>query len=330
LLTRLPALLRPPGHRGPLIASGALLLAVGVLLIPLRFDELGAGAELVILLGAAVPVLGLGLQARLEEGRPPAYQSVLLVTGLVLLAAALSALADLLGADGPTSSSGLLWPSLALAAAASYPAARRGSAVCALIAAVSVTVALLALVDLVLSPDGLGPYRFLLVLVATACVLVSLRLRGSAPRHAVQLVNAAGLAVAALGLSFLLGELPGLFDARSEDAGAGWEALLLACGCGLVAYGAVDREPGPAYLGVVVLGLFTVLGAGIGGGDGSLLWWPLLLVALGGGVVVAGLRPRSPLPPEPGEGAGTTVPLRSRDDDDGVIHVHDPHPPGRR
>ncbi len=44
-------------------------------------------------------MLGLGLQARTEDGRPPAYQSVLLVTGLLLLYAALLRLADLLGAE---------------------------------------------------------------------------------------------------------------------------------------------------------------------------------------------------------------------------------------
>ena len=33
--------------------------------------------------------------------------------------------------------------------------------------------------------------------------------------------------------------------------------------------------------------------------DGDLLWWPLVLVVIGGGMVVAGLRPRRPLPPEP-------------------------------
>ena len=43
-------------------------------------------------------MLGLGLQAALEDGRPAAYQSVLLVCGLLLLGGALLELAHLLGA----------------------------------------------------------------------------------------------------------------------------------------------------------------------------------------------------------------------------------------
>ena len=94
------ALLRPPAHRGPLIAAGAVVLTVGLGLEELRLgDAIGVAAHLLILALAAGVVLGVGLQARAEEGRPPAYQSVLLVTGLLLLYGALLRLADLLGAD---------------------------------------------------------------------------------------------------------------------------------------------------------------------------------------------------------------------------------------
>ena len=55
--------------------------------------------HLLILAVATAVVLGLGLQAETEDGRPPAYQSVLLVTGLLLLYATLLRLADVLGAD---------------------------------------------------------------------------------------------------------------------------------------------------------------------------------------------------------------------------------------
>ena len=86
---------------------------------------------------------------------------------------------------------------------------------------------------------------------------------------------------------------------------------MLAAGCGLVAYGAVDRAPGAAWLGVAHLGAFLV--AASAGADDTLLWWPAILLALGGGVIAAGLRPRRPLPPEP---AGYSVerPLASRAD----------------
>ena len=89
-------LLRPPPHRGPLIAAGAVVLAAGLVLGMLRLQDALA----------PVPSWSRGRrpdararagQAPSEEGRPPAYQSVLLVTGLLLLWIALWWLADLLG-----------------------------------------------------------------------------------------------------------------------------------------------------------------------------------------------------------------------------------------
>ena len=93
-------LLRPPAHRGPLIAAGAVVLAVGVVLEELRLgDSLAIGLHVLIAGLAAAAILGIGLQAPAAGGRPPAYQSVLLVTGLLLLEVALLRLADALGAD---------------------------------------------------------------------------------------------------------------------------------------------------------------------------------------------------------------------------------------
>src|SRR6185436_14545358 len=97
----LAELLRPPPHRGPLIAAGAVVLATGLALGELRIDvdQLAAPFHLLALGVAAVVTLALGLQAPNEGGRPPAYQSVLLVTGLLLLYPALLRLADVLGAE---------------------------------------------------------------------------------------------------------------------------------------------------------------------------------------------------------------------------------------
>ncbi len=127
-------LLRPPAHRGPLIAAGAVLVTTGVALEELRLDEtLSDGVHLAILGVCAVVILALGIQARKEGGRPPAFQSVLLVCGLLLLIPALLTLADVLGADfSPGYPSGpFLRPSLLLTAAATWPAARCNSAICA-------------------------------------------------------------------------------------------------------------------------------------------------------------------------------------------------------
>ena len=54
----------------------------------------------------------------------------------------------------------------------------------------------------------------------------------------------------------------------------------------LVAYGAVDRAPGPAYLGVANLVAFIV-SAGVSD-DETLYFWPLLILALGLGVLFIG------------------------------------------
>ena len=35
--------------------------------------------------------------------------------------------------------------------------------------------------------------------------------------------------------------------------GWGWELLIVAAGFGLIAYSSVDRQPGPAYIGVLNL-----------------------------------------------------------------------------
>ena len=95
-------LLRPPPHRGPLIAAGAVVFATGVILFELRLmNEL---SDVVHLLALGIPagvIFALGLQAPNEDGKPPAYQSVLLVTGLLLLVPALLRLADVLGAEDP-------------------------------------------------------------------------------------------------------------------------------------------------------------------------------------------------------------------------------------
>jgi len=91
-------LLRPPSHRGPLIAAGAVALGVGIALEEIRLaDKLGDGVHLVILLAAGALIYWLGAQAPNEDGQPPAYQSVLLVVGLLLLSAGLVTLAEHVG-----------------------------------------------------------------------------------------------------------------------------------------------------------------------------------------------------------------------------------------
>jgi hypothetical protein len=325
-------LLRPPPHRGPLIAAGAVLVTVGVALEELRLaDKLPTGVHLVILVLAGGAIYALGVQVR-QEGRPYAFQSVLLVCGLLLLAPALLTLADVLGADFDDEfpAGAVVWTSLVYAGLAFYPAASRNSAICALIAALAAGVALLAFVNWALDATSLTTYRWLLTLLALAYALVSLLLRGPAPRHSEQMVNAAGLAVLAIALT---GVLPGALVFAVPFGGGpdellpnSWELVVFAAGCGLVAYGAVDRAPGPAYLGVVNLAAF-VASAAFGDSEETLIYWPALILALGLATMFAGLRPREPLPPEPNAYTTGKVPLASRSADEPVLRVRDDSPP---
>ena len=325
-------LLRPPAHRGPLIAAGAVLFTAGIALEELRLDEvLPNGVHVLIVALSAALILGLGLQAQLEGGKPAAYQSVLLVCGLLLLDGGLLELANLLGADfaGDFPAGAFVWTSLVLSGVALYPALRRNSAICAMVAGITLGVAILAAANWIFGADSQAVYRWLLLLLAIAFVLVSLALRGSSPRHAELMVITAGLATLAIALVAAVGAVFGAivgFEAAAVGFLPGfWEFVVLAAGCGLIAYGAVDHVPGAAWLGIAHLVAF--IAAASVGADDTLLWWPLVLLALGAGVMTIGLRPRRPLPPEP---AGYSVdrPLASRADDEEItVQVRHDDPP---
>jgi hypothetical protein len=310
-----------------------VVLTVGIALEELRLSrEIGPAAHLLILAVATAAILGLGLQARTEDGRPPAYQSVLLVTGLLLLYGTLLRLADVLGADfteGEAPTGAFVWTSLLLAGVAAWVSMSRRSAVALLIAALAVGVALVSALEWIFEADSQGPYRVLLLVLAVALVLGSLALRGRAPRHAEQLVNAAGVAILAIpvmalvaGLSTLLTLFGGAPDSLLPNV---WELVVLAAGCGLIAYGAVDRVPGAAYLGLANLLAFVAVA--VVTSDETLLWWPLLLIVLGLGAMGAGLRPLSPLPPEPDPYRAGEQPLAARADEEITLRVRDDTPP---
>jgi hypothetical protein len=323
-------LLRPPPHRGPLIAAGAVLLTTGLALMEQRLD-LAAGVHVLILGAVAALLLGLGVQAPNEGGRPPAYQSVLLVNGLLVLYPALLRLADALGADfGDGAHGAFVWTGIVEAGVAGWVAAYRRSAICALIAAIAAGSALLEAIEWIFDPSGFSAARWLLLLLALVLVLASLVLRAARPRHAELLIDGAALAILVIALQALVGVVIGAVvpfgSASSQPLPGFWELVVLAAGCGLIAYGAVDRSPGPAWLGLANLAAFVGL---VGPGDETLEWWPLLLLLLGAGTMAAGLRPRAPLPPAPEPAAyrAGEQPLAARTaDDEIVVRVRDDRP----
>src|SRR4051812_34503933 len=309
-MSGLRELLRPPPHRGPLIAAGAVCFGVGVALEEVRLqDELPGTVHAAILLAAGALIFWLGAQASNEDGMPPAYQSILLVTGAIGLYGGLLTAAAVQGAnfDGSLSSGALLWTSLVLGGLLLWPAFERNSAISLLLAVLLGGVALLSAWDFLFHADSVAPYRWLLAAYATFLVLSALALREPARRHAEVLIDAGGLAIAAIALfSFEF------FDIGGSSLPGFWEVVLLGAGFGLVAFGALDRSPGPAYLGVVTLALFIPEAAD--GDDETLFWWPLVLLAVGAAMLLAGLRPRRPLPPEPAPYRAGEAPLAARAD----------------
>lgn len=319
------SLLRPPSHRGPLIAAGATVLTVGVVLQQIRIDDLAAGWQALICGALAVLMLWLAVGAPLEGARPPAYQSVLIVCGMVNLVPALLQLALVLGAGyetGDFAPGTGAWISLVVALVAGLLAARRNSGIAALIAAVAGGGCLLFAAEWIADPDAKS-FRWLLLLLAIVLVLVSLVLRGGRPRQSEQLVNAAGLATLGIPVMDLFAFFFGIFaGAQGSPLPDLWEGVVLAAGLSLLAYAAADRTPGPAYLGVANLLAFGILSST--GADETLEWWPFLLLAIGGLMLVAGLRPTRPLPPEPDGYRRDDLPLSARvEDGERVFTVRD-------
>jgi hypothetical protein len=291
--------------RGAQVAAGAVVLTVLVALLHARFaGDWAAGAHLAYTGAAAAFVAWLGLGSPMEETSPRPYQTALYVSSFALLLGVLTDLADVLGADGAGAGT-ITWVAAALTAFAAYVAARRRSPTGTLLAGVSAIVAAIALASWVADPS-LQAIRWILFGVVVVGALLVIEHRDRRPGHAVQLVNVAGLALLAIGVSaiaatFLRSFAVVLSGDRpvQEGLGWGWELLLLAGGCGLLAYGGVEYVRGPAVLGVAVLAAFTVLA-----GTGDLVGWPIALGVVAAVMLVIGLRPSTPLPPPPDEPGG--------------------------
>jgi hypothetical protein len=335
---RLTEALRPHPHRGDIVAAGAVVLAAGLLMVDVRMSFVWEPGALAVVLGAgAVLVYGMGLLAPLEGESPRPYHSILLLAGLVLATVALAQLALALGAravfppldqflpggingvvffgdieslNRGASPGALTWVALAVAALAVLGAIRANSAACTLFAAVAGGVAVLAFVQWVFDPRGVATARWILLALIIGFVAGLAYLRERHRRHAVMLVDAAGLGVIAIALTFQA-VIEGAYFTRtvgaptyagvfsvSGGAGFGWDLALLLGSFGLIAYAAADREGGPGLLGALAL-LLSITVVGLRDITATLVGWPLFLVLVGTAGIVFGLRPRRPLPPPP-------------------------------
>jgi hypothetical protein len=281
-------------------------LAELVLLLQLRFHATWAVGVHFVYAAAALGFVGtLALRAPREGDTLRAYQSALLATTFTLAVPTLTRLAQVLGADGLDSAGTLAWVGGVLAGLAFAMAGARGSALCVLLGAVSTVVAVVAFVDWAFSPDGFGTARWVLLVLAGGLALATVAQRDRHPERAVALADAGGLTALALALTFAIE--PVVAGIVGPGAGAGWEMFLYACGFGLCAFSAVDRAPGPGWIGVAVLVATTIVAAG---GKTTLIGWPLVLAIGAGALLAIGLRPSRPLPPAPTEGDADVFEIR--------------------
>jgi hypothetical protein len=314
------ARLRPAVYRGDVTAAGAIPLALAAIVIELRMRQWAVGPRLLIVGVIAALILTMGWLTPLETPAPRQYHSMLLLAGMLPLLIALQLVAEVLGAQRPPGVGADAWTFGAVAAFAAAAARRANSAACTLVAALAGAIAVEALVVWLFNPHGLSTERWVLLLLTLGFTAGAVRLRDRQRRHAVALVNAAGLVTLALALSYLFFSYFGTIIAAGAPlivhvgVPFGWELFVLAIGFGLVAYAGADREPGPAYIGVFVLLAFALL-VGLPAFNGSsLAWWPLLLLALGAVGLVIGLRPSTPAPPPPAATVAPTIPIRKDTD----------------
>jgi hypothetical protein len=130
---------------------------------------------------------------------------------------------------------------------------------------------------------------------------IGMWLRGTRPRHGVAVIDSAGLAVLFLALTFAVGAFSGALGQGGGGAsGWGWELFVLLAGAALVGFAVTNREPGPGYLGGLVLLAFVLMAAN-SGDEPSLVGWPLVLLIVSLALLALALRPR------PGAGAAQPV-----------------------
>ncbi|HEU4974813.1 MAG TPA: hypothetical protein VFT50_06950 [Baekduia sp.] len=293
--------LRPKPFRGDVIAAGVVVLVTLIWLLEARFgDDWATGVHLLYAAPAALFTAAIAVLAPMEREEPRAYQSVLYVASFALGLAALANLADALGADGIGGAGARTWTFALLAALSLWFATQRNSAVSTLLGALAAGLALLSFVQWAFDAHGAGTTRWVLLAEMVGFTIGALGQRDRHPRHGVALVDAAGVAVVLIGLTLVAEAFGAILVAGLTDGGDpasaawGWQLLLLGAGFGLIAYSGVDRERGPAWLGLLSLAIFVLLAA-----DGGFVGWPLVLLVVAAALLAVGLRPTLPAPPPP-------------------------------
>ena len=305
--------LTPAPGRGAVLAAGAVVLTTWAALFEIRFADRWAAGPRLLLFAVLVALVGaMAAQAPMGGPVPLPYHATLQITAVILGALTLGNLADALGASGEFGGAGgTFWTMTVLAVVVLAWAHRTNSAILTLLGAGAGVIAAVSFVGW-LGGSGLDAARWTLLVCALALTVGAVWLRDRARRHAVSLVDVIGLSLVALGvLTIAATAVSSIASGFASSAGGliadhvihteaphpvGWEIALLVFGFALIAYGAVDRERVPAFLGVVCLAEFAGLA---GAGRHDFLGWPLVLLLLALALLAVGLRPREELPPEP-------------------------------
>jgi hypothetical protein len=308
--------LTPKPFRGNVIAAGAVVLTTLVWTLLVRFQGTWpAGTHLAYCVVAFAFVGTLAVRAPMEGAKPRAYQSALYLATVALWAATLIALVPVVEIHSFMSllrAATLVLGALALMAFGF--AIRRDSAACTLVGSLAAGVAVLLAYGWITTPAGIAGFRWVLLAETAIFAFAAVGHRDRRPRHGVALIDAAGLAVLGIALSFVTHA--GIADTAQlaferESIAWGWELLIVAAGFGLIAYSSVDRQPGPAYLGVLNLLLFTFITSS-GLDRATFLGWPLALALAAVLLLAIGLRPTTPAPPPPDIDAPEAPPLPLR------------------
>jgi hypothetical protein len=319
ILTRL----RPPAGREFPAAAGAVLLAMAVYVIEFRMRQWALGPRFIVPAVIAALLLGMGWASSPPAPVARPFHSLLLISGLLVLVLALEFLAEILAGHHHVGAGAVFW-TLAVEAAVALAAARRAnSAGCALVSALFASISLLAFVSWVFHPSGFGTFRWILFLESLVLIAGALGLRAAYRRQAVQLVNVAGLLALFLGLTFVgaaaIGAASSQFGTTLPTsgigtAGAGWKLYLLVITLAVIGYAVLDREPAPGVIGIGLAITFAFLVGIPNLTGGSLVFWPLFLLILGGlGVAYSLFGPptvaSTPTPPPPAPAGPPPAPV---------------------
>jgi hypothetical protein len=315
--------IRPDAPGDWLRMLGGVLFALGAVILFARKGDDWAAFPLLIVVGVPCAVVfGLGALGALAAGEVARWHAVLMVTGVLLSGLAFGQLWDTLGVNTDTSGFGfLIFACVAgLAAFASFGV---GAAYQALLAAVAGIGAWVFFFDMILDEPGATAFRWLMLLLCLLYAGVAFALRDREAPQAPEFVTAAGIAAVSVGLIGVFAGagpvLGSLFFGGTPAEGEGqsfvWDLWLLLASLGLVAYGAVARARGPAYVGFVGLLAFAILqGTEINAllegdePDGSFVGWPLVLLLVGAAALAAGAIGRRPPPAGARVPAGTPSP----------------------